>query len=198
MSTVHGVGAFVGPWYAWWPGDSSPVFAPWPEFSAASADDDAALGGLSGAEAAELQAWRRDGNQPYLARVAGEVVACGWSAARTLAIGELGLVQPLPAGDRYLWGFVTAEPWRGRGIYPRLIAAIISREGATHRYWMGHEPGHNSSSRGILKAGFRQVGAICRRAAGDFALLPTGDPARAKIGAAVLGATMIADGAAGE
>lgn len=152
------------------------------------ADDDTALGSLIGAEAADLQAWQRDGNQPYFARVAGEVVACGWSAARTLAIGELGLTRPLPAGDRYLWGFVTAEAWRGQGIYPRLIAAIIAYEGVAHRYWIGHEPGHNSSSRGILKAGFRQVGGIYRRPTGDFALVPVGLPERADLGATILGA----------
>ncbi len=198
VSTVQGAGDFVGPWYAWWPGDRSPTLDPWPEFNAAPADDDAALGELIGARVADIRAWQRGGNQPYLARVAGEVVACGWSATRTLSIGELGLVQPLPAGDRYLWGFVTAEGWRGQGIYPRLIAAIIGQEGVAHRYWIGHEPGHSSSSRGILKAGFRQVGEIYRCLAGDFTLLPTGTPERAAVGAAVLGATLIADGAASE
>ncbi|HEY8597476.1 MAG TPA: GNAT family N-acetyltransferase [Thermomicrobiales bacterium] len=197
MPTVHDAADFVGPWYAWWPGDPAPTFGPWPEFGVAVANDDAALGRLSGADGAELRAWRGDGNHPYLARVSGEVVACGWSATRTLAIGELGLVRSLPAGDRYLWGFVTAEAWRGQGIYPRLIAAIIDQEGAAHRYWIGHEPGHNSSSRGILKAGFRQVGEIYRRLAGDFTLIPAGAPERAGIGAAVLGATFVTDGAAG-
>ena len=198
MGIIHAVGDFVGPWYAWWPGDPAPTFAPWPEFSAAPADDDAALGRLIGAPVADVQAWQRGGHHPYLARVGGEVVACGWSATRTLVIGELGLRQPLPTGDRYLWGFVTAEEWRGRGIYPRLIAAIIDHEGAAHRYWIGHEPGHSSSSRGILKAGFRQIGEIYRRPRGNFTLRPTSDPARAEIGAAVLGATVAADGAAGE
>lgn len=198
MGIIHDAGDFVGPWYAWWPGDPAPTFAVWPEFRAAPADDDTALGGLIGVEAAELQVWQGDGNQPYLARVAGEVVACGWSATRTLAIGELGLMRSLSSGERYLWGFVTAEPWRGRGIYPRLLAAIIRHEGAAHRYWIGHEPGHNSSNRGIVKAGFQQVGEIYHRAAGDFALLPTGDSARAEVGAAVLGATVIDAGAAGE
>jgi len=198
VSTVYDIGDFVGPWYGWWPGDPAPTFGPWPEFDVTLADDDAALGELIGARVADLQAWQRGGNQPYLARVAGEVVACGWSATRVLAIGELGLVQPLTAGDRYLWGFVTAKAWRGRGIYPRLIAAIIDQEGAAHRYWIGHEPGHNSSSRGILKASFQQVGEIYRRLAGNFTLLPTGTSERAEVGAAVLGATVIADGAASE
>jgi hypothetical protein len=197
VGIIHDVGDFVGPWYAWWPGDPIPPFDPWPAFSAAPADDDAALAQLIGAPVADIQAWRRDGNQPYLARVAGEVVACGWSATRMVSIGELGLEQPLPAGDRYLWGFVTAEPWRGQGIYPRLIAAIIGYEGAAHRYWIGHEPGHNSSSRGILKAGFRQIGEIYRRPRGDFTLRPMSDATRAKIGAAVLGATAVAVGATG-
>ena len=148
------VGDFVGPWYAWWPGDPAPTFDSWPEFSAAPADDDAALSRLIGAPVADVQAWPRGGNQPYLARVGVRSSPAVGRRRRTLAIGELGLEQPLPAGDRYLWGFVTAEPWRGRGLYPRLIAAIIGQEGATHRYWIGHEPGHNSSGRGILKARF--------------------------------------------
>ena len=183
-------GEFVGPWYSWWPGDMLPDFTPVPGFAAAPEPNDRTLVALSGGTPSELAAWRRDGNQPYGARIAGEIVACGWSASRTLAIGELDLVRPLAPGERYLWGFATADQWRGRGLYPRLLAAIVRNEGGGNRYWIGHKPGNVASGRGILKAGFGRVGDIYRQPTGEFALMPACTPERARIGAAILGASV--------
>jgi GNAT superfamily N-acetyltransferase len=183
------VGAFVGPWYGWWQGDALPELPPLPGFVAGPADDDRALVVLTGCDVAEVVGWRAAGQRSYLARVAGEAVGCGWSTWDKVKIGEIGLAFTLPPGDRYLWGFVTAERWRGQGIYPLLLQAILRHEGAEQcRYRIGHTPDNASSARGILKAGFGRVGDVYRRPDGRFVLDPAGPIERARAGAALLGA----------
>ena len=61
------------------------------------------------------------GHRPWLAQISDTTVGWGWSAAEELSIGELGISRPIPPGNRYLWDFFTPPPWRGRGIYPRLL-----------------------------------------------------------------------------
>lgn len=185
------IGEFVGPCYAWWPGDPLPELPPLPGFVATVADDDSALVDASGLDPAEVAARRRDGNRPYLASVRGTPVAWGWVAERILSIGELGVTTTLPPGNHYLWDFVTLAGWRGRGLYPRLLSAILRDEAARDvRCWIGHEPGNAASARGILKAGFRPVGDIHARSGGGYLLLPTGSIARARVGAPIFGAVV--------
>src|SRR4051794_15006117 len=132
-------GEFVGPWYGWWAGDTLPALPPLPGLVAGPSDDDQALATMAGCARDEIAAWRAAGHRPYLARIAGEAVACGWSTWDKVKIGEIGLAFTLPPGDRYLWGFVTAERWRGQGLYPRLLQAILRHEGTGEsRYWIGH------------------------------------------------------------
>jgi GNAT superfamily N-acetyltransferase len=40
-------------------------------------------------------------------------------------LASLGAAFALPERERYLWNFVTLPAHRGRGIYPRLLAAIV-------------------------------------------------------------------------
>src|SRR5215217_893031 len=89
------VGEFVGPWYGWWQGDALPELPPLPGFAAGPADDDPALAALNDIDVGEVVAWRAAGHRPYLARVAGEVVACGWSTWDRVEIGEIGLAFTL-------------------------------------------------------------------------------------------------------
>jgi len=185
-------GAFVGPWYAWWPGDPLPELPMLPGFAAAPVADDAAFATLSGLSAVEIAARRENGDRPYRATVEEAGVGWGWSAMRHLAIGELGIARDLPPGDRYLWAFETLPAWRGRGIYPRLLQAILRREAQEGaRSWIGHDPGNAPSARGITRAGFGQVGAIYRAAAGGYLLVPRGPLDRAQIGALLLGARVL-------
>lgn len=188
-------GEFVGPWYAWWPGDPLPALPALPGFAAAPVTDDAAFAILSGLGDAAIAARRANGDRPYLATVAGAGVGWGWSATRRLAIGELGIARDLPPGDHYLWACETLPTWRGRGIYPRLLQAILRHEASEGaRAWIGHDPTNAASARGILKAGFGRVGAIGRAPDGGYLLVPVGPPDRARIGAALLGAR-VANGA---
>src|SRR5262249_35635739 len=53
--------------------------------------------------------------------------------------------------------------WRGLGIYPRLLQAILAREaGEAQRFWIGHVRENRASGRGIVKAGFGTIGATDR------------------------------------
>jgi GNAT superfamily N-acetyltransferase len=72
----------------------------------------------------------------YIDRTA---VTCGWAATREAPIGELNLVFPIAADSRYLWEFATLPEWQGRGLYPRLLQAIVQAERA-ERFWIIHAP----------------------------------------------------------
>jgi GNAT superfamily N-acetyltransferase len=101
------------------------------------------------------------GHRAYVARWDGEPVGSGWNATRDASIGELRLAFALPPGERYLWDFVTLPPWRGRGIYPRLLQAVLAAESAeASRFWIGHDLGNTPSRKGILAAGFTEVVAV--------------------------------------
>lgn len=197
FDNANAPGDFVGPWYVRWPGDALPVLPPVSGFAVAPADDDGIRAVLAGIERAEVAARRRAGNRPYLASLDGEPVALGWSTGTSVEIGELDLTFALPPGNTYLWGFVTAPAWRGRGCYPRLLQAILRAEGDEVRAWIGHEPHNDASARGILKAGFGCVGDVFRTPTGGFVLSPKGSLDRAEAGAALLGATLLPPSRAG-
>ena len=96
-----------------------------------------------------------DGHRAYVARRDGAVIAWGWVATRTAAIGEMGATFTIPRGERYLWNFVTLSAHRGRGIYPRMLQAILRAEGETvERFWIACAPENRASGSGIAKAGF--------------------------------------------
>jgi GNAT superfamily N-acetyltransferase len=130
------------------------------------------------------------GHRFYLAHIDGVLAASGWVAAFSASIGELGLAFAVPSHDRYLWDFVTLPAWRGHGIYPRVMQAILGAEAAhAGRFWIITAPENVASARGIAKAGFQEVS--------NLAFTPDHRPsavvvdaqrqARAKIGAALLG-----------
>ena len=64
-------------------------------------------------------------------------------------------------GDVYLWNFVTLNAWRGLGIYPRLIDAIVNAEsGEAQRFWIVYAPENHASGSGITKAGFTNLAEL--------------------------------------
>ena len=80
-------GDFVGPWYAWWPGDPLPALPSLPGFATAPADD-RALAGLAGLGVEEVATRRRAGHRPYIAHLGGEPVAHGWSTGSAVEISK--------------------------------------------------------------------------------------------------------------
>jgi GNAT superfamily N-acetyltransferase len=114
-------------------------------------------------------------------------VAYGWSASDAALIAEIGLAFGIAPGNRYLWDFATLPAWRGRGIYPRLLQAILGQEtGEVDRFWIGHLPMNHSSARGIQAAGFRCVGTIHASSERRPALVPAGTATRAPVTTALL------------
>lgn len=166
----------------WWRGDSIPPLTPLANFVAGLTEDPALLAGLANLEIVEVQRRIDAGHRPYLGWINGEAVAYGWVATHTAHIGELDLVITLPQGDCYLWDFATLPDWRGRGIYPRLLQAILTIEQQNaQRFWIIAAPENRASSAGIGKAGFTSVAHLSFQRSGQPGLIPmtAGDPVAA-------------------
>jgi len=145
------------PFGTWWRGDPLPALTPLPPFSARLSTDTQLIGRLTNLSAQEINARVQRGNHPYIAFVDDAPVAYGWAATQEGGIAELQFSFPIPARNCYLWNFLTLPQWRGRGIYPRLLQAIISQQQLIDHFWIGFEPGNEASARGIKKAGFHLV-----------------------------------------
>ena len=101
------------------------------------------------------------GHRAYVALMNSEPAAWGWVATRAADIGELRASFAIPENDRYLWNFVTLARFRGLGIYPRLLDAIVRAESAEgRRFWIAYAPENHASGAGIRKAGFTTVAEL--------------------------------------
>ena len=178
--------------WSWWRGDPLPPLAPLPAFRAAPEHDAEALVRLTGLEPAEVTARLEAGHRAYIARLGGVAVASGWVATLAASIGELELAFAVTSGDRYLWDFVTLADWRGRGIYPRLLQAILAQEAAdARRFWVINAPENAASAAGIAKAGFRPAGELSFRSDRGVGSVPTDATDRARVGASLLGVPLL-------
>lgn len=176
---------------AWWRGDALPNLSPIAGMTVRSADDEtiAAINRLSHRE---IRRRRNTGSTPYVAEINGQPSAYGWAAALSASIGELGIEVELTPGSRYLWDFATLPEWQGRGIYPRLLQAIIRLE-AAERYWILYAPENLPSGAGIAKAGFTTVGLLSFQRNGAVGLVSNSASGRARSGAALFGIPLLAD-----
>jgi GNAT superfamily N-acetyltransferase len=170
----------------WWRGDPDLDFIPLPDFHTRQAGDDEELARINHLGIEDVRERRRAGHHPYVGYIGETAVTYGWVATRTAEIGELSLVFAIPAGDHYLWDFATLPEWQGKGLYPRLLQAIVRMEDAD-RFWILHAPENLPSGAGIQKAGFQGVGQLSFRPDGSVALIPIGKHVRARFGAALLG-----------
>jgi GNAT superfamily N-acetyltransferase len=109
----------------------------------------------------EIKARFQSNNRIYLAFLDQTPVAYGWIADHVGSIDEIHLSFTLPPRNRYLWDFLTLPLWRGRGIYPHFLQAIIRQEQHdTDRFWIMYVPGNNTAAHSISKAGFLFVGEL--------------------------------------
>lgn len=176
----------------WWSGDPLPELPPLRDLRVATTADVPLLARLNALDRAEGQARLCTGHRPYIARLGDLPVAYGWVATTGATIGELGVSFALPHRDRYLWDFATLPAWRGRGIYPRLLQAIVAAESAgADRLWIIHAPENPASARGIARAGFVPIGELSFRAAGGVGFRPYDRPTRARAGTALLGVPLL-------
>lgn len=176
----------VGLFYTWWRRDPLPAPPHLPALTTEATDDERLIADLMRVEVAAVRERIWQGQRPWLARMAGEPAGYGWVAEREAAIGELGLTFPLPPGNLYLWDFMTLPPWRGHGIYPALLQAILKHERQAERFWIGHDLPNVASGRGTTKAGFQVIGVVYRLPSGVLTFMPSGPGPRAEAAAALL------------
>ncbi len=154
----------VGYFYTWWRGDGLPDLEPFPELKIEQSHDVELLARLSDLPESTIQKRIDLGNRPYLAWIDESPAAYGWSAWEHMEIGELGVEIELPDGDHYLWDFRTLPDFRGRGIYPHMLQAIILAEKTiAKRFWIGHDLDNIASFKGIRKAGIPVIGEVWLR-----------------------------------
>lgn len=131
------------------------------------------MSALQGRVVEEMRRRMEDGHRAYVALRDGEPAAFGWVATCEARIGELGAEIVVPAGDRYLWNFVTLPAHRGLGVYPRLLDAIVRAESReASRFWVAWAPENRASGGGIAKAGFGAVAGLSFDAEGRAAIEP--------------------------
>ncbi len=177
----------------WWVSDPLMQLTPLSGFHVRLSADDTQLAAINHITLAEVERRRRAGHLPYVGYMHEKAVTYGWVATRQASIGELNLVFPIAADSRYLWDFATLPDWQGRGLYPRLLQAIVQAERA-ERFWIIHAPENLPSGAGMQKAGFQAVGQLSFQRDNSLGLIPFDLPERAHIGAALLGVPMIEDG----
>ena len=177
----------------WWASDRLMDLTPLAGFQVQLSADDARLAAINRITVAEVEQRRRAGHLPYVGSMDGTAVTYGWVATREASIVELNLVFPIALENRYLWDFATLPEWQGRGLYPRLLQAIVQAERA-ERFWIIHAPENLPSGAGMQKAGFQAVGQLSFQHDRQLGLIPLGRPERARIGAALLGVALIEDG----
>ena len=178
---------------SWWRGDVLPLLAPLPHLAVSASYAPPLLARLAHGDEADLATRLDDGHRPYVAWLGAIPVAYGWVATRSATVGELDLTLVLPPSDRYLWDVATLPGWRGRGIYPRLLQAILAAEApGPERFWIIHAPENRASAAGIATAGFAPVVELSVQAAGGVGLAALGPPERVDAAAALVGVPPLA------
>ena len=175
----------------WWRGDIVPPLPPLPDFRAVTTGNAVLLAWLAGLPVRTVGARIQSGNRPYVAWVGSTPVAYGWSARTAAEVGEYRLAFRVPRANRYLWDFATLPSWRGRGIYPRLLQAIMARERDAQRFWIIHLPENMASERGIRSAGLRAVGELASLSPDHIGLVADAATDRTQAGAALLAVPLL-------
>lgn len=135
--------------------DATPALSPIEGMLVRRELDPGAMAILQNRSVDEISSRFAAGHRAYVAIIDGQAAAWGWVATSTADIGELGAHLTLMSEERYLWNFVTLPAYRGLGIYPRLLQAIVRAESAdAERFWIGYAPENHASGAGIRKAGF--------------------------------------------
>ncbi len=173
--------------WSWCRGDALPSCESVPGLTVEESKHIELLSNLMGIPEAALSEQLWLGHRAYLARMPTLPVAVGWSASGEVALLGGRVTLHVPPHHRYLYGFVTHPDWRGRGIYPYLLQAILRTEEQEH-FWIMHLRENMSSQRGIHKAGFRVVGRFSFFPTGGLGLSPPpGDSERVQLAEHLLG-----------
>lgn len=151
--------------------DPAPALTPLPDVVVVRETSAARMAVLQNRTEREIAERFDDGHRAYVALWNGEPAAFGWVAVQAARIGELAASFAVPSGDRYLWNFVTLAAHRGKGIYPRLLDAIVREESpGAERFWVAYAPENHASGAGIRKAGFVTIAELSFDATGKPAI----------------------------
>ena len=99
------------------------------------------------------------GKRCYAGFHGGEVVTYGWVTFDEEDIGELGLTARMRAGEVYYWDCATPPAYRGKRLYPALLAHILgalTAEGISSA-WLGTDADNIPSQKGVALVGFQPV-----------------------------------------
>ena len=163
--------------WAWYRGDSLPELPPVPGFSFERCEDAAALAVAMGKPAQDVEARMAAGHLAFVVRAEGAIASHGWVATREAEFRQGTFRFTMPHGNRYLWAFVTAPEWRGRGLYPSLLQFILRAESPdAERFWVLHKASNEASRRGIERAGFQLAGWNCDLPNGEARLMAKDRP----------------------
>ena len=173
--------------WSWWRGDALPVCSVVSGLTVEESKHVELLSNLMGFPEAAMREQLWLGHRAYLARLGTLPVAVGWAATGEVAVLGGRVTLHVPPNNRYLYGFVTHPDWRGRGMYPHVLQAILRTEEQEH-FWIMHPLENTSSERGIHKAGFRGAGRLSFLSTGGPVLVPPpGDSERAQAAEHLLG-----------
>ena len=111
------------------------------------------------------------GRHCYLVRVEGRLAAYGWISFDEEGIGELGLTIRLGEGEAYIWDCATLPAYRGRRLYPALLAHMLAelQRAGYRRVWIGTDADNLPSQRGVALAGCQPVAEVVLAADGTYA-----------------------------
>lgn len=153
--------------------DTLPILKDVPGLHIEESADISLLARMSNTPASRIIDRLANDHAAFVAFVHGMPAAFGWMARGKARIGELNHELILPLHNRYLWNFRTAAAYRGQGIYPALLQHIVHHEREkSEQFWIIHAPENKSSLRGIVKAGFRNVGDLYLDMALEVTLRP--------------------------
>lgn len=99
------------------------------------------------------------GKRCYAGFHGDEIVTYGWVTFDAEDIGELGLTARMRAGECYIWDCGTPPVYRGKRLYPALLAHILAdlaAEGIS-RAWLGTDADNIPSQKGVALVGFQPI-----------------------------------------
>lgn len=87
-----------------------------------------------------------------------------WVTRQRREIEEVRLCAELPHGESWLYNAFTVSHYRNRGLYSHLLEHVVSvlSEAGGRLAWIDAERHNLASIRGILRAGFHEVGRVDR------------------------------------
>ena len=178
----------------WWRGDILPELPPLQSFSAHISTDTALIANMNAISVQEVEARQQQGNHAYVAFIGETPVAYGWVATQHAGVREIQLAFTLPSHNSYLWDFQTLPEWRGRGIYPHFLQAILKQEmDEVERFWILYKPGEIAAEKSIRKAGFHFLGELVLTEGHVSGITLFNGSERARIGATILNLSIIAE-----